>query len=189
MSESDSGATNVAGKPRPEKAVKKAKRVISKLLLRSSALRMAGLFLFLLLTAAGALALWYVWFRIIPDMWAWTFMAWWQIPLGFIGIYFVGGLAILFPTLPGLGFLKVVGLYDEVEQEQIKKSLEKASLPLELIEKELMENDKSGLVALVRYSREQLKSYYEIGLSQTHRSFRYSVIAMWIGFSLSYLAS
>lgn len=37
---------------------------------------------------------------------------------------------------------------------------------------------------LLRYSRVQLEAYYEIGLTQTQRSFRYSVIAMWIGFSV-----
>jgi len=182
MGENESGATNVAGKPPKETVSEKAARAISKLLLRSSAGRIAGLFLFMLLTAVGAVALWYVWFRIVPGMWGWSLQAWWQFVPGILAIYLVGFFALALPALPGWGFLWVVGMFAEVEQEEIKRSLERASRHLERTETELEKNDTSGLVALVRYSREQLKSYYEIGLSQTHRSFRYSVVAMWIGF-------
>src|SRR5262249_52335417 len=51
-------------------------------------------------------------------------------------------------------------------------------------EKELEKTDRVGLVPLVRYSRKQLEAYYTIGLNQTQRSFRYSVVAMWLGFTV-----
>jgi hypothetical protein len=50
--------------------------------------------------------------------------------------------------------------------------------------KKLDKSDAAGLLPLLRYSRAQLEAYYEIGLSQTRRSFRNAVIAMWLGFLL-----
>jgi len=60
--------------------------------------------------------------------------------------------------------------FDDITKEQRK------------LEDELIKKDKSGLIQLIRYSRLQLQAYYTIGLSQSKKSFRYSVLAMWIGF-------
>ena len=49
-------------------------------------------------------------------------------------------------------------------------------------EKILREKDTEGLIPLVTYSRIELEQYYKIGLNQTQQSFRYSILAMWIGF-------
>src|SRR3546814_11052834 len=50
------------------------------------------------------------------------------------------------------------------------------------IERELTRNDPHGLVLMLSYSRAMLNEYYAIAMSQAQRSFRYCLIAMWLGF-------
>jgi hypothetical protein len=50
------------------------------------------------------------------------------------------------------------------------------------IEEQLLKNDPYQIVKVVSYSRETLREYYTIGRNQAKKSFRYSLIAMWLGF-------
>jgi hypothetical protein len=78
--------------------------------------------------------------------------------------------------------LQILESYAEAEAAKTTEAVRQGFSEQESVEDALKEIDKSGLVLLLRYSRVQLERYYTIGLTQTQRSFLYSVIAMWIGF-------
>ncbi len=59
---------------------------------------------------------------------------------------------------------------DEIEKERIT------------YEEKLEKTDSELLIPLITYSKLELETYYKIGLSQTQKSYRYSILAMWIGF-------
>jgi hypothetical protein len=95
-------------------------------------------------------------------------------------------LALFAPViLVGIPFVvlsSVVDVYARVINDEVSRTFDTAREEQGVAESELAMHDASGLKPLVRYSRIQLESYYRIGLIQTQRSFRYSVIAMWFGF-------
>ena len=101
----------------------------------------------------------------------------WQFWFGVVS--FAVGIFALWAVIGGL--LKI---YAENASRKVDKIVARGSEELNQIESELATADKSGLVPLLRYSRVQLEAYYRMGLTQTQRSFRHSVIAMWIGFAV-----
>lgn len=138
---------------------------------------------------------WFAWFKLLPPLWTWSFGT-----LGFkfilnyiIGFFAVPALAAL-PVYAPFGaflmFAKVLSVYAEIETKELDQTLDRDDREQTYAENELKEDlvvrlkDNSGLVSLLRYSRVQMKAYYKIGLTQTQRSFRYSLIAMWIGFTV-----
>jgi hypothetical protein len=128
---------------------------------------------------------WFLWFRILPDVWTWAFAEWSikNIP-GAFAVLFLAVLPIYAPVGVGIAILWVLRIYADAETAKVARIFDQGSQEQALIENELKANDPSGLVSLVQYSRIQLEAYYRIGLSQTEGSFRYSVIAMWIGFGV-----
>jgi hypothetical protein len=79
---------------------------------------------------------------------------------------------------------EILALYYDDDTTVLREAVERGSDEQARVEEELGKVDESGLVLLLRYSRIQLEQYYAIGLSQTQRSFKYGVIAMWIGFTV-----
>ena len=148
--------------------------------------RMRHLALFLLIILAPAFSLlvsYFCWWEWFPSLWSWGFskISWAAIPAAVGSVY----LAIT-PLIPvavgGVWLSSILGMYAKDADERISQQIDEAMLGQNELEKHLQAEDTHGLVKLVRYSRLQLQAYYGIGLSQTQRSFRYSVIAMWIGF-------
>jgi len=64
----------------------------------------------------------------------------------------------------------------------LDNEVKKAFDPVRKAEESIEKDDEAGLLPLLKYSRLQLEAYYKIGLTQTRRSFLYSVVAMWVGF-------
>ncbi len=147
-----------------------------------------ALVLSLIVFVASFAVVWYCWFGLIPAVWNWGFVFGWQAIPAFVALIFLATLPIYAPVGTALIVTRIVGLYAEEADSEVSDAVGRASTAQREAEKylqqELGENGKSGLVPLMGYSRVQLESYYEIGLTQTQRSFRYSVIAMWIGFFL-----
>lgn len=145
--------------------------------------RVPALIISLLGVVVGLAGLGYIWFWIIPFVWKWGF-----IPLSFkailsvFALLFLATLPILLPTTPASIAKNILGLYIEDQEFEIKQKVHEVKEVQTDLESQLEKEDTSGLIPLIRYSRVQLEAYYTIGLSQTQRSFRYSVIAMWIGF-------
>lgn len=52
------------------------------------------------------------------------------------------------------------------------------------LEEDVLARDKYGLLAIIIYSRDKLDKYYELAVNQTDTSFRFSIIAMWLGFAV-----
>lgn len=145
--------------------------------------RIPALILSLLGVVVSLVGLGYIWFWIIPLVWKWGF-----IPLSFkailavFALFFLATLPIWLPIVTASIAKNIVGLYIEDQESEIKQKVHEVKEVQTDLESQLEKEDTTGLIPLIRYSRVELEAYYTIGLSQTQRSFRYSVIAMWIGF-------
>tara|TARA_R110001592_G_C12970460_1_gene733200 strand:+ start:64 stop:924 length:861 start_codon:yes stop_codon:yes gene_type:complete len=119
----------------------------------------------------------------LPSLWNWGFdPLTWRSILSFFGAIYL----ILFPFLPIIivenSISEIFKIYAiEAESEYIAKlnEIEKKQSNYENI---LEKNDTEGLIPLITYSRIELEQYHRIGLNQTQKSYRYSIISMWIGF-------
>jgi len=160
------------------------------LLSRSRTLTVATLILsgVLIPLAIGAaiLAVFYavpaVWnfFAITPTLtWHWLKV----VPAFFAETFLIGGIVYV-PVGAVLGFGYILNVYAEIAAGPVTKEVSKLREQQNNAETVLEQSDTEGLIPLVRYSRAQLEAYYTIGLNQTQRSFRYSVIAMWLGFAV-----
>ena len=120
----------------------------------------------------------------MPMLWNWGFapVSWQAIPAGLGLIYLAMGPIAPFFLLQFFG--QTVNLYLIDQEEKNLLVLKRIDADQSEIERRLEETDNSGLVSLIHYSRLQLEAYYRIGLDQTQRSFRYSIISMWLGFSV-----
>lgn len=128
---------------------------------------------------------WFIWFRILPDVWTWSFAEWsLRSILGAFAVFFLAFTPPYAPFGAVVATLWVLRIYAEAETKKVTQILDRGSQEQAAVENELKASDSTGLVALVQYSRIQLEAYYRIGLSQTEGSFKYSVIAMWIGFGV-----
>lgn len=145
--------------------------------------RIPALILSLLGVVVGLAGLGYIWFWIIPLVWKWGFitLSFKAIPAVF-ALFFLATLPIWLPIVPASIAKNILGLYIEEQESEIKQKVQEVKEVQTDLESQLEKEDTTGLIPLIRYSRVQLEAYYTIGLSQTQRSFRYSVIAMWIGF-------
>jgi len=148
--------------------------------------RNAALITSLISVILGIMAYGAIWYWVIPVVWRWGFD-----PISRNAILSVLGLLFLIFLPVGLIFslfsvpIDIIKLYLEEQESELSKKIDKMKDAQSEVEEELKaieKNDPIGLTQLIRYSRLQLEAYYTIGLSQTQRSFRYSVIAMWIGF-------
>ncbi len=143
----------------------------------------------LLLVIVGAL---FIVIRVVPAVWDWGFhrtiwnlQAYGLATLSIVGCFFLYSFAPIFPVYLGSLVWQVISLYFEDADVEIKQRLDRTKEAQRQVEENLQtieEGDATGLIQLARYSRLQLEQYYDIGLRQTQQSFRYSVVAMWIGF-------
>jgi len=182
--------TTPANSPEPTQSGENPKKAslaqsLQALLIAKPPLRNLALVLGIVLIPVSVVALWYVWFKVLPPVWDWGFpgLSFRNIP-GFFGVFFLAILPVYAPIGAVLLVVWVLQSYAVIATAAVTQAVERGSRELGEIEDDLAETDTSGLVHLLRYSRVQLEAYYRIGLTQTQRSFRYSVIAMWIGFGV-----
>jgi len=141
------------------------------------------LFLIFITIALSLIIGYYSYFQWLPSLWGWGFIPLsWKCILSVLGAIYL----LFFPFFPllfiGDNISGIFRLYTiEAEEEYTKKlnQIEKKQSDYENI---LEKNDIEGLIPLITYSRIELEQYHKIGLSQTQKSYRYSIIAMWIGF-------
>ena len=146
-------------------------------------LTLVGLVL-LILSAFAVLAYlcWIVW---LPDLWGWGFAEnGWKLLRASAAV--LGALyLILIPLFPFIYGAKVLGpLLAFYVRDRSLQEANKASKKQDELEQKLIEEDTTGLIELVRNSRLQLREYYYTGHSQAEKSFRFSIVAMWIGFGV-----
>jgi hypothetical protein len=136
--------------------------------------------MYLLVIPAG----YFCWIVLIPELWVWTFEGWWHfIPasFGFIMLLCIP----IWLTMIGTEMMNI--LFDasiELENREVDDVRKVARTS----EKEAIERfkntDTGDLLELLKNSRTDLEAYYTIGLNQSRKSFRNSVLAMWLGFLL-----
>jgi hypothetical protein len=128
---------------------------------------------------------WYLWLISIWQDWALVEMVtgWKAFKIfvaGFTSIYL-----ILIPFIPFyLAREAMPSALRSYLSDRTQKRIDDINEEQEKVEDELLRKDDTGLIQLIRYSRLQLNAYYTVGMNQTKKSFRYSVLAMWIGFAV-----
>ena len=132
-----------------------------------------------------------IWLYTIPGVWRWGITGpianplpweWLKLIPGSFALLMIGGISVWIPGLPVLLASQVLRSYAEGTDSELTRQVDRLGVEQSEAERSLENSDKTGLIPLVRYSRMQLQAYYKIGLTQTQRSFRYSLIAMWLGF-------
>jgi hypothetical protein len=103
-------------------------------------------------------------------MWGFSPLSWKSILSIFGALYL-----LIIPFIPIALFQEFLGallesILDESDS-RIRRSVNEADEQQTQIESKLEEQDDTGLIPLIRYSRLQLQAYYELGLTQTQRSF------------------
>jgi hypothetical protein len=160
------------------------------LLRRKPRWRLWALLLSVIAVLLGLTAMAAVWMYVIPAVWHWSVAPlaqgltweWVKVVPGLFGLIFMFAVSIWLPGGPMVLLTHVLRVFAEESEEQLARRVDELGEGLAQAESELEKADPAGLVPIVRYSRAQLEAYYKIGLTQTQRSFRYSVIAMWLGF-------
>ena len=124
-------------------------------------------------------------YKWLPPMWDWGFGAHGSTMKGVLAVlgalYLVIGAFIPIFLISGTveGIIKLFA--DDAEKE-FNDKISEITKKQNSYEDKLEKNDTLGLIPLVTYSRIELEQYYKIGLTQTQRSYTYSIVSMWIGF-------
>jgi hypothetical protein len=155
-------------------------------LIRNSQYLWAGWTLAILLFLAVIPSVYYFWFVLVPDLWSWMLDGWWH----FIPAFFGFVLLFCIPLWVGMAGYGVTGIlldvYLEIEESGVKEIRNTARIAEEeaLSHFSIEDKDTADLIRLLKNSRTDLEAYHKIGLNQSRRSFRNSVLAMWLGFLL-----
>jgi hypothetical protein len=123
---------------------------------------------------------------LLVKLWNWGFTdgGFWS---GFAAIYGVLMLIMVPIALLG-GFFswieEVFEIYANDAQKEFQKKLDEINKERLTYEDKLEKTDSELLIPLITYSKLELETYYKLGLNQTQKSYKYSILAMWIGFLL-----
>lgn len=129
-----------------------------------------------------AASLWYVWVVWFATLWAWAGADIARIVGAITVTFLMGILTILVITVFVMLAQSWISSFGSAENLKIARAREQADKVEDQVLRDLEGQDTAGLLPLQRYSRSQLKTYYEIGLQQVRRSFVNATIAMWLGF-------
>ena len=119
----------------------------------------------------------FIWLKLIPFLWAWgADPISYRIVLSLIAIIY----AAILPGIAPMLFIKGIDLWNEYKAAQME--LGDARKKQDNLQSQLDVNDPQYPVKLVSYSRFMLQEYYIMAMKQAQRSFKYCLIAMWLGF-------
>lgn len=137
-------------------------------------------FIFLLIVPA----VYFCWYFLPQELWGWSSKAWFRWIPGSFGFLFLFVIPIwvVWGASALAGFFADVSL--EIEDAPLQKAKETVREAEQGVLRQLEDQDTSGLLPLLSYSRAQLDAYYELSLKQTRGSFFNAVFAMWLGFVL-----
>lgn len=134
--------------------------------------------------ASTILLAYFCYFAWLPAIWSWGFepISWWRAIFALIGAFYLV-VGPFFPYIALWGTISGIGeLYTEEASNEFETKIHEIEVKQSGYEQILKEKDTEGLIPMVTYSRIELEQYYKIGLSQTQRSYQFSMIAMWLGF-------
>lgn len=124
------------------------------------------------------------WFIFIPELWGWTFEAWWHFLPAAFGFLFLFVMPIWAAMIAGSISNVLLDITLEAEDPEVVKARQTARESEEVAIQRFSGTDTGDLLELLKNSRTDLEAYYTIGLNQSKRSFRHGVLAMWLGFIL-----
>lgn len=124
------------------------------------------------------------WFIFIPELWGWTFEAWWHFLPAAFGFLFLFVMPIWAAMIAGSISNVLLDITLEAEDPEVVKARQSARESEEVAIQRFSGTDTGDLLELLKNSRTDLEAYYTIGLNQSKRSFRHGVLAMWLGFIL-----
>lgn len=124
------------------------------------------------------------WFVLIPDLWSWTLKGWWHFLPAFFGftVLFSIPIWVVMHGIASTNFL--LDIYFTIDDSDAKEARETARETEEAAIQRFRGSDTGDLLELLKNSRTDLEAYYTTGINQSRRSFRNSVLAMWLGFIL-----
>ncbi|MCO5266082.1 MAG: hypothetical protein M9948_09435 [Lentimicrobium sp.] len=170
--------------PKEEKKKEAKEWLLEWVKFQNSKVRMTVIIsLILLLIITTAVAVYYCIFIWLPMLWNWGFD-----PPTWRGIFSVLGAIYLFigPFIPFFLIGDIISgifkLYATDAEKEFSSRINEINEKQSNYESILGETDTEGLIPLVTFSRIELEQYYKIGLTQTQRSYQYSILAMWFGF-------
>jgi hypothetical protein len=126
------------------------------------------------------------WFLGIP----WVYVKWveplvlWHLPFALLGLVALAVLPLTLLVFAAEWLKVVLAAQLDAQEPEVAEALGKAERAGREVEAAAAAQDPDGLLPVINYSQARLEAYYQIGLSQTRRSFWNSVVAMWIGFAL-----
>lgn len=110
-------------------------------------------------------------------LWSWGFdPAGWHSLVAILGLMYL----VIIPFLALILFTSGIDFWDEYGS--VRRELTKARQEQGEIEIQLDATDPQFPLKLISYSRFMLKEYYIMAMRQAGRSYRYCLIAMWLGF-------
>lgn len=117
------------------------------------------------------------WAIAAPWLWGWGFdPAGWHSPVALLGLSYL----LIIPFVALILFPSGIEFWDEYGSA--RRELTDARQQQGEIENELDTEDPQYPLKLISYSRFMLKEYYIMAMRQAQRSYRYCLIAMWLGF-------
>ncbi len=122
-------------------------------------------------------------YKWLPELWNWGFNpTTWKSIFSVLGTVYlvIGGLAPFVLVTDAIN--GIIGLFAEDAEKEFNNKLNEIVKKQISYEDKLEATDDLGLIPLVTYSRIELEQYYKIGLTQTQKSYTYSIVSMWIGF-------
>jgi len=157
---------------------------ISRYLERNPKLLMLGWIYVAVVFLVTLPAFYLFWIVLIPDLWNWIFEGWWHFLPAFIGLTFVISIPIwvVMHAINCTNYL--LDIYFIIEDSDARKARETARETEEAAIQRFRGSDTGDLLELLKNSRTDLEAYYTTGINQSRRSFRNSVLAMWLGFIL-----
>lgn len=182
---------NIEQQIQPKKASSEQKKqedkpnlIVKWLRYKNKNTRLLFLFSIILLGISGSIASSYFCiYKWLPELWNWGFNPTsWRSILSVLGaIYLIfGGVAPIYlisDTVQG-----IIRLSAENAEREFNEKLNEIVKKQNSYEEKLEANDDLGLIPMVTYSRIELEQYYKIGLTQTRKSYSYSIVSMRIGF-------
>ncbi|GEM_PF-2615028 len=121
--------------------------------------------------------------KIIPYLWHWGFDPFnWKFFLSFFAILFSFAFYAM-PIALFFGFFQdLMSIYASEAEIDFNKKIKEFEDKQVKYQEKLESSDELYLIPLVTFSRIELEQYYKIGVSQTQKSYNYSILSMWIGF-------
>jgi hypothetical protein len=175
---------SLAGHAGDTGTVKRKNWLVAYLRNKSERFRISVLIFLLIVGIASTILLaYFCYFKWLPSIWEWGFepITWRAIFAAIGAIYLL--LGPFFPYITLWGTISGIGeLYSEEAANEFETTIHEIEVKQSGYEQILKENDPEGLIPMVTYSRIELEQYYKIGLSQSRRSYQFSMIAMWLGF-------